>query len=208
MSETVTMYLIRHGATVQNESRPVILQGNGIDGDLSETGRRQAASVGQFLAKAPLSAIYASRMRRAQQTAGHIAEHHRLDVETVPGIEEIGVGDWEGLSWPAIMEREPERYAAFMEDPTVGYPNGESFAKVLGRAETAFCSLFERHAGESIAVVAHNVVNRVYLSQLLGIDLQRSRHVKQMNCCVNVVRARRGIAEVVALNSVFHLPEW
>ncbi len=203
-----TMYLIRHGATLQNESQPIILQGNGLNGPLSDKGRRQASEVAELLSTRKLAAIYASPMLRAQQTALCIAQHHDLSVETVDELHEVNVGHWEGKSWQQIMDEEPDAYNRFMNDSTFPYRGGESFQNVLDRVAPQFAQLLQRHAGEPFAVIAHNVVNRVYLAELLGRGLESCRHIRQMNCCVNYVRQQKETPELICINSVFHLSDW
>lgn len=208
MPQTTLMYLIRHGATLQNEHRPVILQGNGINGPLSGRGEQQAQEVAEELSSRPFVAVYASPMRRAQQTARAIAAPHGMAVQTVENLREVNVGDWEGKTWNAIMDQDRVYYDRFMQDSSVAYRGGESFQDVLERVEPELAQLLDRHRGEAFAVVAHNVVNRVYLSQLLQGDLSRSRQILQTNCCINLVRTTQSIAEVVTVNSVLHLSVW
>jgi broad specificity phosphatase PhoE len=202
------MYLVRHGATDQNDCRPIVLQGHGINGPLNANGLRQASAVAEALANQPIQAIYASPMLRAQMTAEAIASRHHLPVHTVPLLHEVNVGTWEGMSWQQIQEQDPEHYSRFLGDPYVAYRGGESYADVLERVRQVLRELLVRHAGQRIVVVAHNVVNRVYLTELLGLPLQASRHLKQMNCCVNLIRHSGDVSEVVSLNSILHLPEF
>lgn len=201
------LYLIRHGATKQNEQKPVILQGSSIDGPLSEQGRNQAQRVADELATQEVRAIYASPMLRAQQTAQAIAVKHGLPVQTVPELHEVNVGEWEGKSWPEIMSADPEHYQHFMQHADVPYLGGESYQGVLERVLPQFEALFKRHTDEPFVVVAHNVVNRVYLSQLLMGNLDRSRKLPQQNCCINIVQASEAgtSPEVLTLNSILHL---
>lgn len=207
-AETI-LYLVRHGATAHNEQRPVILQGNGVDGPLSENGQRQAAAVADFLARFPLTRVYSSPMRRARQTAERIAARQAAaDVETIDDLHEVNVGQWEGRTWTEIMAADREYYERFMENPAdVPYLGGENYRHVLARVQPALESVFHRHPGESIAIVAHNVVNRVYLGSLLGLELARSRQIRQTNCCINVVRRKNGETELVTLNAEFHLSD-
>ena len=200
------LYLIRHGATVANEQRPYVLQGRGIDLPLSPTGRRQAEAVADFLAEFPLSAVYSSTMRRAAETAESIASRHGLLPTTVAHLQECDVGRWEGLDWETIMREHAESYHAFMNDPAENpYLGGESYGDVLRRIVPVFDELMQRHAGRSIAVVAHNVVNRVYVAHLLGLDLRRARDLQQKNTCINVIRQRGGETRLLTMNSCFHL---
>ena len=207
-ADTTWLYLIRHGATAANERQPYILQGSGIDLPLSETGRRQAESVARFLAAFPLAHIYASPLKRAIETAEAIAAHHQADVTAIEGIQECHVGRWESMDWDSIMREFPEAYRAFIENPAdTPYLGGESYADVLRRSRSAIDALWERHRGQTIAVVAHNVVNRAYLSHLLGLDLRKAKDIRQSNTGVNVIRHKAGTTELVTLNAEFHLRE-
>ena len=208
-SGTTVLYLIRHGATAANELRPYILQGDGIDNPLSPTGEEQAAAVGQFLADVPLAAVYCSRMKRAMQTAQAIAEPHGLTITPLDQVHEVNVGQWEGMNWESIRAKHQAEYDAFHAAPgTTAYLGGESYANVLVRAEPILNALFARHRGEKIAVVAHNVVNRAYLSHLLGLDINFAKNLEQTNTCINMIewKAHDQQARVVTLNSNFHVP--
>ncbi len=206
--DSTHLYLIRHGATDANLQRPYILQGRGINMALSETGRQQAAAAGEFMKRFSLAAVYSSSLVRAHETGTTVAGHHGLECQAIEGLEECHVGDWEGMDWGSIMERDPDAYHAFMADPgTTPYLNGESYGDVLSRVQPVVSRLLEEHRGQSIAIVAHNVVNRVYLANLLGVEIREAKNLKQANACVNVIEKTEETTHVVAMNSYFHLPE-
>jgi broad specificity phosphatase PhoE len=203
---TTLLYLVRHGATDANLQKPAVLQGRGMNGSLSAVGRQQAEAAGRFFAGLTVHHVYASPMNRARETAAAIAGPHQHAVQSVDGIVEVDVGRWEGLDWGTIMRNHPDEYAAFMDDPgRNAYLGGESYADVQRRVQPVLQSLLEQHAGESIVVVAHNVVNRVYLAGLLGLDLKYAKGIRQTNTGVNVIRHRRGETELMTLNAHFHL---
>ncbi|HSG69782.1 MAG TPA: histidine phosphatase family protein [Planctomycetaceae bacterium] len=207
-SSSTYLFLIRHGATDANEQRPYILQGDSIDLSLSAEGVRQARAVGEFLASLPLSAIYSSNLKRAMETAREIARHHRLELETHPELREANVGQWEGLDWATIAARFPEQHAKFVEDPAMNpYFGGESYGDVHRRASAKVIELAQRHPGETIAVVAHNVVNRAILAPILGIDLKLAKDIQQVNTGVNLIKISAEKSKVVMLNALFHLED-
>jgi broad specificity phosphatase PhoE len=207
-ADTTWLYLIRHGATAANERRPYILQGRGLNGSLSERGRRQAAAVSQLLSTVALDAVYASPLLRATETARAIAQTRGLAVATREELTECDVGAWEGMDWDSIKQAHPEAYRAFHDDPaTAPYLGGETYRDVQSRVLPAIKHLLEQHAGHRIAAVAHNVVNRAYLASLLGIDLRRAKDLQQANGGVNVIRRRGEVTELVTLNAQFHLAE-
>lgn len=206
--QTTQLFLVRHGATEANERRPYVLQGRGINFSLSETGRVQARAVGRFLAKFNVKAVYASPLLRAQETATEIARSYGFPVRTLETIHEVDVGQWEGKSWDMIREENADAYRVFMDDPgETPYLGGESYRDVLNRVKPVIDSVIEKHRGQSIVVVAHNVVNRAYLADVMGLDLRRAKDIQQSNCCVNIIHFAHGKAELMTLNAHFHLFE-
>jgi broad specificity phosphatase PhoE len=207
-SHSTFVLLIRHGATDANELRPYILQGHGIDQPLSAAGRRQAEAVARFLEAVPLAAVYASHLKRALETADRIASRHELTVTACTELREVNVGAWEGLDWETIARRHPEEYARFMENPgEQPYLGGESYRDVGARARPRIEELARNHRGETIAVVAHNVVNRALLAPWLGIEMRHAKDIPQINTGVNLLKVTDQQTKVVMLNSLTHLEE-
>lgn len=204
------MFLLRHGATANNVAQPPRLQGRGSNPGLSADGLRQAEETAELLARVSLAAVYASPLVRALETAERLALPHRLTVQTVPELIECDVGLWEGRTWPDIERDDADYHAAFRADPaTHGYAGGENLTQVAQRVGPAFASLLQKHSGGNIAVVGHNIVNRCYLAEQLGIPLARARdRLVQHNCGVNLIRQRGGKTQVAALNAIWHLSVW
>ncbi|MGD9127543.1 MAG: histidine phosphatase family protein [Planctomycetia bacterium] len=206
MADTCWLYLIRHGATPNNEARPHILQGQRSDPPLSALGEDQAARTSRLLAEVPFTAFYSSPLLRAVQTAQVIAEPHGLEVTPVDELIEVDVGKWDGWDWGRIERETPEAYRAFLDDPSVHpYYGGETSADVLRRGDPAIRALCGRHLGETICIVAHNVMNRTFLANLLGMPMKRFTKLPQDNCGVNLVRFRPDKVKLVMLNGVMHL---
>jgi len=206
-SDSCILFMVRHGATDNNLANPPLLQGQ-ADVPLSVAGRQQAERTGRLLATKAIRRVYASPLSRARQTAEAIAAPHQLQVETVDAIQEIDVGDWEGRSWQEISVSEPDRYRQFMANPAEhGYAGGENVTDLFNRVQPAMQELLAANLGRQIVVVGHNLVNRTFLSQLLGLPLARVRTVNQDNCGVSVARYRDGEIKLLSLNSVFHLDD-
>ncbi len=204
--DTTTLYLLRHGATAANEQRPYVLQGDQTDGPLSPTGRMQATAVAEFLSDHPIDHIYCSPLKRALQTAQSIADRHDLVPSQEPRLSEVHVGRWEGLAWTTIMDRFPQEYRRFIENPADNpYLGGESYRDVRDRVQPAVQDVLRRHPGELVLIVAHNVVNRSFLANLLGLDLKLAKSIRQTNTGINVIREQDGEQELITLNACFHL---
>lgn len=202
------LFLVRHGATAANERRPYVLQGKGVDLPLSENGRRQSAAVGQLLREFRIHHVFSSPLLRAEQTASAIASSHGLTVNSIDNLHECDVGVWEGLDWDTIQQRHPEAAREFLDSPADHpYLGGESYRGTLNRVLPVIGELLDRHVGQNIAIVAHNVVNRVYLAHVLGTDLNRAKGIPQSNGAVNFIQHRNGQTVVTSLNSILHLDE-
>ena len=202
------LYLIRHGATANNAMKPPRLQGCRTDPELSKPGRAEAARTARWLADKKLDAVYSSPLLRARQTADEIARPRGLCARVVDDLVEVDVGRWEGLAWEDIERRDPEAYRLFMSDAAVHpYLGGENLSVVQSRVIPAMAALMEENPGRHVAVVAHNVVNRAYLTHLMGIPLRGYRSIPQENCGVNLIHYARGAAKLLTVNSVRHLLE-
>jgi broad specificity phosphatase PhoE len=201
-----TLYLIRHGATEANLAQPTRLQGRRHNPPLARLGIRQAELTRDFLAVRPVHVCYSSPLLRAVQTASIIAAPHGLSPQPLDELTDCDVGHWEGLDWPAIRYLDADGYRRYVDCPAqFGYPGGESFADVAGRAHRCLDDLLNRHAGQAILVVGHHAVHRSYLASLLGLTPEQARHVTQDNCGISVVtRGDEGTA-VSTLNAAFHL---
>lgn len=208
-ADSTRLILIRHAATDANEQRPYILQGNGVNHSLSETGQVQAKALARFLSEYSIDHVYASPLRRAMETAEAVAGHHNLAVQTAEELVECDVGDWERLDWDTIMQRHPDEYRAFMQNPAeTPYLGGESYGDVLRRVKPALTSIVEKHSSESVVVIGHNVVNRAFLAEYLNIELRCAKDIKQSNTGINVLRYQNNAISLVTLNAVFHLNDY
>jgi broad specificity phosphatase PhoE len=201
-----TLYLIRHGATEANLARPARLQGRRYNPPLAPLGVRQAEATRDFLAIRPIDHCYSSPLLRAVQTAAIVTAPHGLSPQTMEPLTECDVGQWEGLDWQTIRYHDADSYHRFMANPSRhGYPGGESFSDVHQRAAATLEELLNRHAGGSLLVVAHHVVNRTYLAGLLGLPLDQARQVVLDNCGISVVIREGDKTTVSTLNAAFHL---
>src|SRR6185437_15592133 len=105
-SEPMTTLLIaRHGETDWN--REGRWQG-WADPPLNDTGRAQAKQLAGELRDTPFDAVYSSDLRRAFETAEILAAPHDIPVVADPGLREIDVGSWSGLTRAEIDARFPD----------------------------------------------------------------------------------------------------
>jgi probable phosphoglycerate mutase len=199
--------LARHGETPWNaEGR---YQGQ-RDIPLSPVGEAQARALGERLRKVEVMRALASPLSRAARTAElALGEDRTAMLRFDPGLQEIAHGDWEGLLASEIAQGHPELLRAWRESPeTVLMPGegGESLQHVLDRAwpalERACAGLGPQ---DLLLVVAHDAVNRVLLSRILGLPLSRLWSFRQAPTTLNLLEgASPDTLEVVRLNDCQH----
>jgi broad specificity phosphatase PhoE len=143
------------------------------------------------------------------ETAHSIAAPHALAVTPLEAVIECDVGRWEGLTWADIEVEDPDAYRRFTGDPAEHpYTGGENLRQVRDRVAPALDRLLTEGDCRGIAVVAHNIVNRVYLAGHLGVPLAQARGIPQANGAVNILRGAPGPIRLMTVNSVLHLTKW
>lgn len=163
------LLLARHGETDYN--RQGRLQGTS-DIPLNGKGRDQATRLAAGLKREQLAAVYTSTLQRAIETAQGIAVQHRLNVSRDERLNEIRLGQWEGLSTRDLAARYGQIWQAWSADPSsVTPPDGESLAQVQKRVLAVTREIALAFPGEIVCLVAHGMTNAVIRSHYLGIPL-------------------------------------
>ena len=181
-SGATTLFLVRHGETVDNARQ--IMQGQ-THGCLNEQGREQAQQVAQRMADEKIDAIVASDLHRAIQTAEIIAALHSLEVKTTPLLRERDWGsftgrfipDLKGLVWPDDIESEPallQRAADFLQYITATYP------------------------GKRVVAVGHGIINKAILAVYAGCTMRELQRMMNAEVRLLTVSAERTTASAAA----------
>jgi probable phosphoglycerate mutase len=196
--------LVRHGQTEWN--RVERFRG-WADVPLNETGLAQAEATGQRIAAEwhPV-AVYSSPLSRAVKTAEAIAKYFGLPVQIYPDLVDIDYGEWQGLTPDEAQARWPEAIDAWYHAPhTAHIPGGETLDDLRTRAIAVMNELAICHAGQTIVLVGHTVINRIILLGVLGLGNDRFWRLRQDTCAVNVFEAEGGDFTLVSLNDTCHL---
>src|SRR5579864_5128475 len=85
-----TVYFVRHGENPANLTREFSYRL--VDYPLTENGVRQAQETARYLRDRGITAVYASPLKRAMQTAQIIAAPLGLPVTVVESFREVNVG--------------------------------------------------------------------------------------------------------------------
>ena len=148
---TVTR-LLRHGQTPMSVQKRYAGRS---DVPLTDLGVQQTAAAAKRLASAGLDVIVTSPLLRAVQTAEEVAAATGATVVTDDGFREADFGAWEGLTFAEVQERWPAEMAAWLADPEVAPPGGESLAGVNERVTAALRRVLAARERQTVLVVSH-----------------------------------------------------
>lgn len=200
--------LIRHGQSNFNTRR--IVQGRCDRSELTDLGRQQAACVAEALQGLPLDALYSSPLRRARQTAEAIAAG--LDapppLETSDLLKEVDLPLWEEMPVAEIRAKFPDAYRCWKTRPHeffMDLPDGRRHFPVLSlrdQAEQFLRALLADRAGQTVAVVGHNGINRSLISAAAGIGPDRYHCLLQSNCGISVLNFKGNLGDPMQLESI------
>ena len=205
------LILIRHGQSHANVY-PVV---GGMRGDrgLTDTGRRQAELLRRRLRTEQTTAdvLYASTLPRAQETAAYVAEGLGLPIEDDDELQELRVGEADGMSnedwsvrWPGLGQSLTAR--PFQEFA----PGGESWAAFLARVGSALTSLITRHQDQRIVAVTHGGVINASFALGFGTGPTAARvrinpENTSLNCWHHHAGPEQPHWELVRFNDADHL---
>ncbi|MGN6089303.1 MAG: histidine phosphatase family protein [Actinomycetales bacterium] len=183
-----TLWLVRHGESVGNiaDRRAREQHADRLDLDvrdpdvrLSDTGRDQARSVGEWLAREQErpDAVVTSPYRRATETADLAFEalvpaFGNLPRDRDERLRERDLGMFDGLTGLGIRDLHAEeaqrraRLGKFYYRP----PGGESWCDVALRVRQVLTSLSNRYPGQRVLVVTHQAVIMLVRYVLEGFD--------------------------------------
>lgn len=164
-----TLFLVRHGETVDNANK--IMQGQ-TQGQLNEEGVRQARQLRDEMASEQLDAIIASDLKRSVDTARIVAEPHGLEVVTTPLLRERDWGSFTG------------RYIPDLKDEV--WPDDIETLEALQARSRAFLDFIRStYAGKRVLAVGHGIVNKAIQAVHYG---KQMREVERMtNCEVRIL---------------------
>ena len=192
------LLLIRHGEV---EARYQRIFGGRIDMNLSPRGRRQAKKLADYLRAKTIDAVYASPMKRVQQTLAPTLKTGGHTQTVFSDLREIDFGDWTGLDWIAVRDRfkfPVHEWLHRIEKP--GAPNGENGKGFRARVEPCLREIIRNHPGQNIAVFCHGGVIRMALAILLELPLPKTNAFEIEYASVTQVALHPHMAEVELLN--------
>jgi broad specificity phosphatase PhoE len=132
--------LARHGETDDNRD-PIRIQGH-REVPLNATGREQAQALARAAAEAGVTAIWASTLLRARETATIVGAALGLEPALDVRLAETYRGDWEGRLAREIAREDPDAFSAWLgPEPDFRFPGGESLPEQQERVLAALADI-------------------------------------------------------------------
>jgi broad specificity phosphatase PhoE len=180
------LWLVRHGESTWNIAG--LAQGHNDEAELTQRGLRQAAEAAAQFGYRPVRAIYASDLRRAEQTAAAFAGVLGLPVYTDARLRERSLGILEGTALDTIGPSATGLADGLVIAPDARPPSGESVRDLYVRA-AAFCDDLAARlrdgggtlpapagagpASGDVLVIAHGGTLRVIDAYLHGVPVDQ-----------------------------------
>ena len=207
------LYLLRHGETEWNRTGRI--QGWAYT-SLNDTGRRQAAAAGGYLAdvEPPIGAIYSSDLPRAMETLEVLQAHPAFadcPVTTDQAFRERDFGVYQGFATEGFFDEHPELSILDTgpEAAHVAPEGGESYAAFDKRVITAYEDLREQLVTkeQTALLVTHGgVISRV-IGHVRGLDYATEiTDVEIGNCSVTKLELTETGTEVSYASRASFLP--
>ncbi|HEY4441083.1 MAG TPA: histidine phosphatase family protein [Candidatus Elarobacter sp.] len=198
------LYVVRHADAVPESDDAFTIYDDYEAHPLSPRGRAQAEALAERFRDAGITALYASPVRRAYETAEAVAAVTGLDVVVEPDVTEVAIGATddsmplrERLAWLATV--------AMRDGSWRGIAGTEPSARVRTRMLRALDAIAARHPGERVAVFSHAGAINAALGAIAA-----SEHdflFPLANASVSVVRIGGGRRLLMSANETAHLAE-
>lgn len=192
------LLLIRHGE-VEEQYQGIF--GGRIDMNLSTRGKQQAHILADYLKNKTIDAIYASPMKRVQQTLAPTLKLNGHSQTMREGLREVDFGDWTGMNWIAVRDKfkfAVHEWLDQIEHP--GAPNGESGRTFRDRVEPCLQEIVRNHHCQNVAVFCHGGVIRMLLAILLDLPLPKTNSFEVEYASITQVALHPHMAEIELLN--------
>lgn len=164
------LYLVRHGQTQYNVEQRLPGQLPGIV--LNEAGARQAEELAGALRELPLTAVVASPLDRARQTAEMVIRDRDVPLRFDARLMDTDVGRWAGRVIRELAAEDPD-WNRFVHRPTAPPAGIEGFYAVTERVVAAAeAARHDASLGDAVMLVAHADVIRLIVTHYLRLPIE------------------------------------
>lgn len=178
------IYLMRHGEVAYFD-----VDGRPLDPRyvrLTPRGCEQARAAGELLKSAVFDDVLISGMPRTAHTAEIVLEGRSTILREDVRLKEIRAGRLAAVPVEQRDELIAQAYVRAFE-PGARFIGGETWADFQQRVLEAWYELMRADHWVNLLIVAHDAVNRVILSDVVGASLRGLKAFEQDPACINIV---------------------
>ncbi len=159
------LYIIRHGQTDFNLQG--IVQGQGMDTDLNEQGRRQALAFYEAYQNEGFDFVYTSRLKRTHQTVAPFINELQLPSKAMYEFDEFNWGIFEGTKFGQFNAEYRALIAAWSAGNYAAAPLlGDTPHRVAIRQRRGIAHIMQNPA-QKILLCMHGRAMRLFLCLLM-----------------------------------------
>ncbi|MBE9215585.1 histidine phosphatase family protein [Plectonema cf. radiosum LEGE 06105] len=215
--------LVRHGRSTYNDQQRY--QGCCDESVLTEQGKQQAFQTGIALSQINFDAIYASPLKRTQETAKEILRvtNSSAQLHLNSNLKEVDLPGWQGLEYKYVRQDLKQEYQIWEESPqefaieTIE-SNGQTLVKtkikpvlqLYEKARQFWQEILPLHQGKTVLIVSHGGTIRALISTATGIKADHYHAIQQSNSGISIIdfeNTSLSNAKIAAINLTQHLGE-
>ena len=178
------LLLVRHAESLNNAS------GNKFSGiantPITEKGRNQSRIVSKRLSKFAVETVLTSSLERAKETAGLVFPN--VPIKICAELMEFNYGEYDGLSPDELPPNDPVIKKWKQIPGNMSFPGGQNIAKYAGEMWQGMHGLMLKTSERKIGCIIHKTMGRLFISKMLGLDLDNFRLIPLDNCSVSVIK--------------------
>ncbi|MBQ8858868.1 MAG: histidine phosphatase family protein [Clostridia bacterium] len=198
------MIFVRHGESEANLRHAFA---GWTNAHLTEKGHEQAQKTAEYLKRYHIDVAYASDLRRAYDTAKHIADAQGIEVKPEEGLREIFAGDWENRLFDEIATQDAEAWQVWRQDIGRAQPaGGESTAALQARVAETVDRIRRAHEGKTILIGTHATPIRVMECLWRGLPLAEAKTINWVpNASVTVIEYEGDTPRIVCIGEYSYM---
>ncbi len=171
---------------------------------LTDAGKRQAEEAAQYISEwraalPALTAIYASPLTRARETAGILGKVLDLAPVERADLVDCNAGEWAGAHLKDLFKK-PEWPTVVHYPSGFRFPGGESIREMSDRMVGAARELVGQHPGQSLIIVSHADPIKAVVTDALGLHLDLFQRVVIAPASVSAISYGEGSPGVMLVN--------
>jgi broad specificity phosphatase PhoE len=196
-SPYTVIYLIRH-CNPDYATEKII---GDFNMPLSKIGLEQRKYLTAQLKKIKIDQIYASGMRRAEESAELLAKHLRKKIKTEMRLNEIDWKDWYRIKYFNMSEKtRTKRFKSYVH-------LNRQLDKMQTIARRLIHDVYRKHHGKTIALFSHGNLIKSIITSILDADIIGFLSLEIYQSAVSkLVIDRDGYVKISYINNISHLP--